>query len=61
METCSVALTFEFVYEVLQCDHSIENSSEVVLRHKSTRSLKNNWKFLPCHVLNSIVSILSLL
>ena len=31
METCSVVLTFESVYEILWCDHSNETSSAVLL------------------------------
>ena len=31
METCSVVLTFEFVDEILWCDHSNETSSAVLL------------------------------
>ena len=31
METCSVALTFESVDEILWCDHSNETSSAVLL------------------------------
>ena len=31
MEACSVVLTFEFVDEILWCDHSNETSSAVLL------------------------------
>ena len=31
METCSAVLTFEFVDEILWCDHSNETSSAVLL------------------------------
>ena len=31
METCSVVKTFEFVDEILWCDHSNETSSAVLL------------------------------
>ena len=31
METCSVVPTFEFVNEILWCDHSNETSSQVLL------------------------------
>ena len=31
MQTCSVVLTFEYVDEILWCDHSNETSSAVLL------------------------------
>ena len=45
METCSVVLTFEFVDEILWCDHSNETSSAVLLHGANCFSIFYKLKF----------------
>ena len=45
METCSVALTFESVDEILWCDHSNETSSAVILHGTICCSIFYKMKF----------------
>ena len=45
METCSVVLTFEFVDEILWCDHSNETSSAVLLHGTIRISIFYKMKF----------------
>ena len=45
METCSVVLTFEFVDEILWCDHSNETSSAVLLNGTICFSMFYKMKF----------------
>ena len=45
METCSVALTFETVDEILSCDHSNETSSAVLLHGTICFSIFYKMKF----------------
>ena len=41
METCSVVLTFESVYEILYCDHSNKTSLAVLLHGNPCFSILN--------------------
>ena len=45
METCSVVLTFEFVEEILWCDHSNETSLAVLLHGTICFSIFYNMTF----------------
>ena len=45
METCSVVLTFESVYKILQCDHLNETSLAVLLHSTISFSIFYNTIF----------------